>query len=69
MRLSDVMSQMQLANFAEVGLVLFLFAFAVICIKVFFFSSKQEMEQAARIPLSDYEPTKARRLEPEENDR
>lgn len=54
MRLSDVMSQMGLSSYAEVALLLFLFAFLLIALKVFF-GSAEEFEQAAAIPLDDYQ--------------
>lgn len=53
MRLSDIMSQMGLASYAEVALVIFLVVFFAIAIRVFFFSPKSEMDHASRLPLDE----------------
>ena len=57
MRLSDVMSAMNLACYAEVGLVLFLLAFAVIAFDVI--RRGRELEKLSSLPLdsdSDKQP-------------
>lgn len=53
MKLSDIVSHANLAFYPEVALVLFLFVFALVCLRVFVFSTKREMDAAARIPLGD----------------
>ena len=53
MRLSDIMSNTGLQFYPQMALILFLVAFALICARVFLFSSKSEMDRAARIPLYD----------------
>lgn len=52
MRLSDIMSQMGLASYAEVGLVLFLGTFIAISIRTLL-TSKQAASELAAIPLDD----------------
>ncbi len=52
MRLSDIMSQMGLESYAEVGLVIFLATFAAIAIRLFWFSSDEEIDHASRLPLN-----------------
>jgi hypothetical protein len=49
MKLSDVMSAMDLASYAEVGLVLFLLAFAAVVLEVL--RRGRALEQLARLPL------------------
>jgi len=49
MKLSDVMSAMNLATYAEVGLILFLLAFVVIVYEVV--SRGRSLERFALIPL------------------
>jgi hypothetical protein len=51
MKLSDVMSAMQLASYAEVALVLFMAAFAAIAVVVFRAGSAEAWEQARHLPL------------------
>lgn len=51
MKLSDVMSAMQLTSYAEVALVLFMAAFAAIAIHVFRAGSAEAWEQARHLPL------------------
>ncbi len=53
MKLSDVMSAAGLASYAEVGLVLFLAAFLVVAIRVFWFERSDVLEAVNRIPLDD----------------
>lgn len=52
MRLSDIMSQMGLASYAEVGLVLFLGAFIAITVRTLL-TPKQTASELAAIPLDD----------------
>jgi hypothetical protein len=49
MKLSDVMSAMNLATYAEVGLVLFFTAFAAVAFDVF--RRGRKLESFARMPL------------------
>jgi hypothetical protein len=51
MKLSDVMSAMQLTSYAEVALVLFMAAFAAIAIHVFRAGSAEGWEKARHLPL------------------
>ncbi len=57
MRLSDIMSAMQLSTYAEIALVLFLAAFAAIVFYVFGPSRRSHFEAVARIPLGDDDAT------------
>lgn len=52
MRLTDVMSSMGLASYAEFGLVLFMFAFAIVAVQLFFVK-RSEADHAAALPLDD----------------
>lgn len=56
MRLSDIMSQAGLAGYAEVALVLFLIAFALVVLGVFRPSNHAAMDAHGRLPLDD-DPT------------
>lgn len=58
MRLSDIMSAMDLAVFPEIGLVIFIGVFIALALKTFRTPNNQS-EEAARIPLSD-EPVNPR---------
>ncbi len=61
MRLSDIMSGMGLSSYAEVALVIFLAAFAVIATRLFFFSKRSELDHASRLPLEgDTPPPRSR---------
>ena len=55
MRLSDIMSSMQLAFYAEVALVLFLAAFAGIAVSLFWRRPSDEWERYRRLPLDGAE--------------
>jgi hypothetical protein len=55
MRLSDIMSQMGLAGYAEVGLLLFLAIFTTVTARVFL-TRKSEHHYAALIPLENDTP-------------
>jgi hypothetical protein len=52
MRLSDIMSQMGLASYAEVGLILFFLTFVAVAIRLSR-TSKETLLQHAHIPLND----------------
>jgi hypothetical protein len=60
MRLSDIMSNMGLALYPQLALILFLVAFALIALRVLVFSSAKDMNRAAHIPLSNDEGRRAR---------
>ncbi|MBI2795373.1 MAG: cbb3-type cytochrome c oxidase subunit 3 [Gemmatimonadetes bacterium] len=53
MKLSDIMAHAGLAGYAEVALVLFLFAFALIVWWVLRPSHAAEFQRASRLPLDD----------------
>jgi cbb3-type cytochrome oxidase subunit 3 len=53
MKLSDVMSHAGLAGYAEIGLVLFLVAFALVVVRVFRRGATEEFRAASRLPLED----------------
>jgi cbb3-type cytochrome oxidase subunit 3 len=59
MKLSDVMSAMQLSTYAELGLVLFLFAFVLVAIDLAR-KNKEELEHAEQLPLDDPRPSQER---------
>jgi hypothetical protein len=59
MRLSDIMSAMQLGTYAEVALVLFMAAFAAIGVNVFLRRNAGTWERARHLPL---EPETSRAL-------
>lgn len=51
MKLSDIMSAMQLATYAEVALLLFVAAFAAIGVHVFRARNRDAWERARHLPL------------------
>ena len=53
MRLSDIMGQMGLASYAELGLVIFLCVFFLIAVRTLLLTRAGEHRQAALIPLRD----------------
>ncbi len=53
MSLSDIVGRAGLAIYAEVGLILFLIAFAGIAVRTFWPGREREMDEAARLPLDD----------------
>ncbi len=53
MKLSDVMSHMDLAAYPEVALVIFLVVFAAIGFRVFRPGRRAALESAARLPIDD----------------
>jgi cbb3-type cytochrome oxidase subunit 3 len=55
MRLSDIMSGMQLSSYAEVALILFVLAFVVVGCSAFSARRAAEWERCRRLPLSDEE--------------
>ena len=55
MRLSDVMSAMQLSAYAEVALVLFLLAFVAIAVHVIRAPGAEAWESARHLPLDPNE--------------
>lgn len=59
MRLSDIMSAMQLGTYAEVALVLFMAAFAAIAVNVFRRRNADTWEQARHLPLDGEQPLPA----------
>jgi cbb3-type cytochrome oxidase subunit 3 len=60
MKLSDIMEHAGLSMYAEVALVLFLFAFAVILWWVLQPANRQRFESDAAIPLDDMNPQELR---------
>ena len=60
MNLSDLMSQMGLHRFAEIGLVLFLLLFAGVLVHTFRRGNRERFERAARLPLHDDETGQGR---------
>jgi len=55
MKLSDVMGAAGLSVYAEVALVLFFLAFAVVVFQVASRARARDWEEASRLPLSDSE--------------
>lgn len=55
MRLSDIMSAMQLGTYAEVALVLFMAAFAAVGVNVFLRRNAGAWERARHLPLEPEE--------------
>jgi hypothetical protein len=60
MKLSDVMSQMGLASYAEVGLVIFFLVFVALSIDALRGDPKGSHRLAERLPLDDAEPERSR---------
>lgn len=56
MRLSDVMSNMGLTSFAEIGLVLFFLVFVGIVVYTFLKRNRKKYEEASLLPLEDDDP-------------
>ena len=59
MRLSDIMSSMQLASYAEVALLLFLGAFATIAVSLFWSREAAAWDRYRHLPLDAEEPSPA----------
>lgn len=57
MKLSDIMSSMQLSSYAEVALLLFFGAFVAIAASVLSNRRRDEWDHASRLPLSGEEPS------------
>ena len=53
MSLTEIMSSAGLSRYAEIALVLFLFAFLVILWRIYAPSRKRSLERASRLPLDD----------------
>lgn len=53
MSLTELMSNAGLSRYAEVALVLFLFAFLLILVRLFRPSQRDTLERQARLPLDD----------------
>jgi cbb3-type cytochrome oxidase subunit 3 len=62
MSLTEIMSNAGLTRYAEWALLLFLFAFLLILVRLFRPSQREELEAQAKLPLED-EPS------PRQNDR
>lgn len=52
MSMSELMSSFDLASYAEIGLVLFLLAFAAVIVKIAL-TPRRDFDDAARLPLDD----------------
>jgi cbb3-type cytochrome oxidase subunit 3 len=63
MKLSDVMSSMGLAIYAEVALLIFFAVFIAVVAWVLAKRNRSRWEQARYMPLDDETPQSARRLE------
>ncbi|MEZ4223690.1 MAG: cbb3-type cytochrome c oxidase subunit 3 [Polyangiaceae bacterium] len=63
MRLSDIMSAMQLHSWAELALLVFLAAFAAIVVHLLSPKRRAEFERAGRLPLDDSEFEEADKTE------
>lgn len=61
MRLSDIMGKANLASYAEVAVIIFFIVFVAVVFNTFRRSRKQELEEAAKIPLDDDVPVHERR--------
>jgi cbb3-type cytochrome oxidase subunit 3 len=57
MRLSDIMSSMQLSSYAEVALLLFLGAFVAVAVSLFWSRDTAQWERCRNLPLDDDEPS------------
>jgi cbb3-type cytochrome oxidase subunit 3 len=53
MSLTEIMSSAGLTRYPEIALLLFVFAFLVILVRVFMPSRKRGFDRAARMPLDD----------------
>jgi cbb3-type cytochrome oxidase subunit 3 len=53
MKLSDVMSHSGLAIYAEIALILFLLAFAVVVARLLVRPDRRELDRMSRLPLDD----------------
>lgn len=57
MKLSDVVGNAGLAGYAEVALILFLFAFLLVAARVLF-APRRDLERDARLPFDDEASTR-----------
>ena len=57
MKLSDIMSSMQLGSYAEVALVLFLGAFGAIALSLLWSRKQEEWERYRHLPLDETDVT------------
>lgn len=57
MKLSDIMSSMQLSSYAEIALVLFLGAFGAITISLLWSRKREEWDRYRHLPLEDTDVT------------
>ena len=57
MKLSDIMSSMQLSSYAEVALVLFLGAFGAILLSLLWNRKREDWERYRHLPLDDTDVT------------
>jgi hypothetical protein len=57
MKLSDIMSSMQLSSYAEVALVLFLGAFGAISLSLLWSRKREEWERYRHLPLDETDIT------------
>ena len=57
MKLSDIMSSMQLSSYAEVALLLFLGAFGAILISLLWNRKHEDWERYRQLPLDDTDVT------------
>ena len=53
MRLSDIMSNMNLSFYPQVALVIFLAVFVAVVVRVFSKSAAKDYEEASKLPLED----------------
>ncbi|HEX6942869.1 MAG TPA: cbb3-type cytochrome c oxidase subunit 3 [Gemmatimonadaceae bacterium] len=67
MSLTEIMSNAGLSRYAEVALLLFVFAFAVILLRIFRPGQRNRLEQQARLPLDDDAPAPPRPSRPPSN--
>ncbi|HEX6313524.1 MAG TPA: cbb3-type cytochrome c oxidase subunit 3 [Gemmatimonadaceae bacterium] len=56
MSLTEIMSNAGLSRYAEWALLLFMFAFVLILVRIFRPSRRDEMKRNARLPLRDDDP-------------
>ncbi len=59
MRLSDIMSRLDLSIYPQIALVIFLVVFVCVMIRAFSRSRAAELDHAASLPLEDDAPTTA----------
>ena len=57
MKLSDIMSSMQLSSYAEIALVLFLVAFGAIALSLLWNRKREDWERYRHLPLDETDVT------------